>query len=142
ALNAAADAARAGQNLQLGSRGLFVPADVTLYINGTVDLRYIVDVKIEGRLRIGGNGLVIIGHSSNQRPGQYIRIREARWSATQSNVCVRAIGLKQAHVNIGYCSSLELLADASTDATNDGSIGYNNFHLGRVIDLHLKGVGA
>lgn len=139
-LNAAAAAARLGQTLNLGSKGVTLPADKTLYINGTVDLRYVINVDIDARIRVGPNGLIIAGHNSLQRPGQRLSFRDIRYAgAGQTNVCLRLIGMKQAQVHIGRCDHLELLADDSS--TDSASLAYNNFFLGRIDKMHLKGVG-
>lgn len=113
--NAAANEARATR------RGLFMPESLTVRVDGIVNLRYIVNLDIQGIVRVGPEGRVDVGNNSFHRIGAHLRIRrvEQMDPSTQDNVVLRTVGMKQAHIWVDFCDRWEWYADkAEVDTTS------------------------
>lgn len=140
ALNAAANAARTAK------LPLIIPKG-TLYIDSTVDFRYL-DVQSDADIIVRHTNAVgvIVGDTSTQRNARLIRMTSVKHAGTTISMwdwpfaAVQVMGLKGATVRIGNCSLLELYANAST--TTDDSIAYNTFELQRINHLRLRGVNG
>lgn len=136
ALQAAADYARTNQLTYS------IPQGVTVRISDTLDLRYIRSIDIQGIIKVGhttGVG-VLIGNSSTIVRDVRIRINEISYAGTQSNVALRAVGLKNGRIAVNICPYLQLYADAA-DATMS-SIAYTDWDLGKIDLIELYGETA
>ena len=118
ALQAAADEARTTK------RGMFMPESLTVRVDGIVNLRYIVNLDLQGIIKVGPEGRVDVGNSSNHRIGAQLRIRRVEQvsPSTQDNVVLRSVGMKQAHIWVDYCDRWEWYADKKS--IHDASTSY------------------
>lgn len=138
ALQQCADECRAA----LGT--FYVPAWFNCKITGTLDLRYIRNIQIEGIIRVhhtSGIG-VIIGNAANSTAPTsaniYAVIKQA--GNTNADPMVRTIGVKNGDIRVLMTEYMQLWADAAISA--DASLAYSRFFLGKVDHLELNGVNG
>lgn len=123
--NAAAEEARSSR------RGMFMPESLEVHIDGVVNLRYIVNLELQGVIKVGTGGRVDIGGSSFHRVGMKLRVRRIQHASSgQVNPVLRTIGVKQAHITVDYCDYWEWVADAGN--TDDASISYVSAYPGKI----------
>lgn len=130
-VNAAADAARAA------GVGLTMPTGATIQIDGTVNLRSIFYLDLDGTIKVGPSGMVITGGVRTKRDGARIRLREVLHldPATQTNVALRTVGLKGAEVSVGRCDYWQWWADPTNHL--DQSCSYNTVTAGTIRKLEF-----
>lgn len=117
----------------------FVPAQAICRITSQLDLRYIYDVDVRGRIVVAhttGIG-VLVGASSNSTIAAKILLNEVVYGGTQSNIAIRVVGLKNGQVQINRTEYLQLYADAAD--TTISSIAYTQFVFGKVDKHELYG---
>lgn len=123
-LQAAANAAK------VAKVPLFVPNGVRLRVTAPVDLRYI-DVVFDGFLTVANTTDygVLVGDSSNVRVSRTISFKSALHAdnATQTNPCIRVMGLMAGLVTMGRCDYLQLYANATTEPVTGKSNAYSTY---------------
>lgn len=120
-------------------RVLYVPAELNVRVNSQINMQLVRRVDCQGTITVGytGGPGVIFGDTSSGRNSAVYYFKRVVWAGAQSNVALRAVGLKNSRVTVDYCDYLQLYADAAV--ATQTSIAYSDFHLGRVLKLELLG---
>lgn len=116
-LNSAAQAAMSAK------QALFMPESLTIRVDGVANLRGLENIDLQGTITVGAAGRIEVGNDAQRRVGAHIRIRRVAYAdSAQTNVALRTIGLKQAHIWVDYCDRWEWYADGSIKS--DDSCSY------------------
>jgi len=139
----------------------YVPPGMTFTIGSTLDLRYLKSVQSFGTIEVehtSGVG-VIVGNNSGGQP-QEIFFHDVKWAGSQSNPCIRIVGLKDNRVTIEASSYVEYYADGNVvadagsyyndiecgyiknivyNAVNSGALNETRWWGGRLVDLTISG---